>query len=187
MMHASRPAFTHRLRNTVLSTLRAGGFRPNEMFESPRIVRTPGNFSLICRMASMVSLAASRSVPSPLHTVNVSVSISRSPRRMPRDTQKSIRRPAISTLRSAVIAMPTSSMVSATSPAPKRRASSTSFSAFSSPDSKLMELTSMRPPWSFSAASTTSSCVLSTMIGRRHSRPARATSVDMSTRSSRPA
>ena len=146
MMHASIPALMQRSRNTVLSTLRAAGFKPNETFDSPRIVRTPGKACLMRRMAAIVSLAASRSAPSPLQTVNVSASISRSPRRSPRCSQNSIRRRAISTLRSAVIAMPTSSIVSATSPAPNCLASATSFSAFSSPDSKLIELTSIRPP-----------------------------------------
>ena len=146
MMHASSPALTQRSRNTVLSTLRAGGFRPNETFDSPSSVRTPANSFLMRRMAAMVSLAASRSAPSPLHTVNVSASISRSPRRKPRFSQNSIRRWAIATLRSAVMAMPVSSIVSATSAAPKRRASATSCSAFSSPASKLIELTSRRPP-----------------------------------------
>ena len=38
----SRPALTHSCRNTELSTTRAAGLSPNEMFETPSVVCTSG-------------------------------------------------------------------------------------------------------------------------------------------------
>ena len=72
---------------------------------------------------------------------------------------------AISTLRSAVLAMPTSSMVSAISAAPWALASGTTTSALSRPASRLIELTMARPGICSSAARMTSGSVESIWIG----------------------
>ncbi len=72
---------------------------------------------------------------------------------------------AISTLRSAVLAIPTSSIVSAISAAPCALASGMTRSALSRPASRLIELTIARPGICSSAASITSGSVESTWIG----------------------
>ena len=72
---------------------------------------------------------------------------------------------AISTLRSAVFAIPTSSIVSAISAAPWALASGTTTSALSRPASRLIELTIARPGICSSAARITSGSVESTWIG----------------------
>ncbi|SFY48131.1 hypothetical protein STEPF1_01355 [Streptomyces sp. F-1] len=38
----SSPAFTHSSRKTLLSRIRAAGFSPKEMFDSPSVVCTAG-------------------------------------------------------------------------------------------------------------------------------------------------
>ena len=59
-MAESSPASTHSCRKTEFSTWRAAGLRPNETFESPRIVDTPGSSVLIDRMPSIVSMPSRR-------------------------------------------------------------------------------------------------------------------------------
>ena len=72
---------------------------------------------------------------------------------------------ATSSLRSAVLAMPSSSMVSAISAAPCAFASGATRSSLSRPASRLTELTIARPGILSSAASITSGSVESTWIG----------------------
>ena len=74
-------------------------------------------------------------------------------------------RVAISSLRSRVLAMPTSSMVSAISAAPCALAIGTTLSSLSRPASRLTELTIARPGICSSAVSITSGSVESTWIG----------------------
>ncbi len=80
-------------------------------------------------------------------------------------SQSSTMRPAISTLRSAVLAMPTSSIVSAISAAPCSRASGATTLSLSSPASRLTELTMARPGVCSSASLITSGSVESIWIG----------------------
>ena len=72
---------------------------------------------------------------------------------------------AISTLRSAVFAIPTSSIVSAISAAPCWTASGTTVSALAVPASRLIELTIARPGVWSSAVAITSGSVESIWIG----------------------
>ena len=72
---------------------------------------------------------------------------------------------AISTLRSRVLAMPTSSIVSAISAAPWALASGTTVSSFSRPASRFTEFTIARPGICSSARFITSGSVESTWIG----------------------
>ena len=72
---------------------------------------------------------------------------------------------ATSSLRSRVFAMPTSSIVSATTAAPCSTASGTTASALSRPFSMLIELTIARPGICSSAASMTSASVESIRSG----------------------
>ena len=67
----SRPASWHSCRNTELSTWRAAGFRPNEMFDRPSVVCTSGCFCLSSRIASMVSRPSLRDSSWPVQIVNV--------------------------------------------------------------------------------------------------------------------
>ena len=59
-MAASSPACTHSCRNTELSTWRAAGDRPNETFDRPSTVWTPGSSALIRGCASIVSMPSRR-------------------------------------------------------------------------------------------------------------------------------
>src|SRR5205823_2734730 len=72
---------------------------------------------------------------------------------------------ATSTLRSAVLAIPSSSMVSAISAAPWAVASGTTWSSLSRPASRLIELTIARPGICSSAVRMTSGSVESTWMG----------------------
>ncbi len=56
----SRPAFTHSSRNTLLSRMRAAGFRPKEMFDRPSVVCTSGWRRLSSRMPSIVAMPSLR-------------------------------------------------------------------------------------------------------------------------------
>ena len=51
-----RPACWHSCRKTELSTCRAAGFRPKEMFEMPSVKLIPGKRRAISRIASIVSM-----------------------------------------------------------------------------------------------------------------------------------
>ncbi len=77
-MAESSPASTHSWRNTELSTWRAAGLRPNDTFESPRIVDTPGSSVLMERMPSMVSIPSHRLSSMPVDSGNASASNRRS-------------------------------------------------------------------------------------------------------------
>ena len=59
MMAASSPAAMHSWRNTELRTRLSGGLSPNETFEIPRTVVTPGSSSLMRLIASIVATASS--------------------------------------------------------------------------------------------------------------------------------
>ncbi len=72
---ASSPAPTHSARNTELSTTRAAGFRPKEILDSPRMVRTSGWRRLISRMASMVAAPSPRDSSCPVPRVKVNASM----------------------------------------------------------------------------------------------------------------
>ncbi len=100
----------------------------------------------ILSMPSRVHSASLRSSSLPVQMVKVSGSKIRSLSGRPCSRAKAWRRRAISTLRSAVFAMPCSSMVSAITAAPNLRASSRRRRGASSPSSKLMELITALPP-----------------------------------------
>ena len=162
----SRPASTQWWRNTLLSTLRAGRPTPNETFETPSEVFTPGISALIRRIPSIVSTALGRHSSSPVVSVNVRQSKIRTSGSRPCSSQHSwVIRCATSSLRSAVLAIPTSSIVSAISPAPCALASGTTLSSFARPASRLTELTIARPGICWSAVSITSGSVESIWIG----------------------
>ena len=103
-------------------------------------------FSLISLMPSIVSMADGRHSSSPVVSVKVSASKISSSGSSPCSSQiSSLRRWAISSLRSRVLAMPTSSMVSAISAAPWALASGTTVSSLSRPASRFTEFTIARP------------------------------------------
>ena len=93
---------------------------------------------------------------------------------------------ATASLAAASFAIPTSSIVSATSAAPNSRASAAILSNLPSPSSRLIELMIGRPPITFSAASSTSSWVVSIMIGIDTAGTIRRSASVMSRTSSRP-
>ena len=162
----SSPASTQWCRKTLLSTLRAGTPMPNETLETPSDVLTPGRRSLIRRMPSIVSIADGFHSSSPVVSVNVSASkISSSGSMSWSSTTMSRMRVATSSLRSRVLAMPSSSMVSAISAAPWAVAIGTTRSSLARPASRLTELTMARPGICSSAVSMTSGSVESTWIG----------------------
>ena len=149
-----------------MSTARAGTPMPKETLETPSEVLTPGSSDLIRRMPSIVSTAEGRHSSSPVVSVKVSASkISASESRPCSSQTSSWMRWATSSLRSRVLAMPTSSMVSAISAAPWALASGTTRSSLSRPASRLTELTIARPGICSSAISITSGSVESTWIG----------------------
>ena len=162
----SRPASTQWCRKTELSTARAPGETPKETFETPSDVLTSGSSFFSARMPSIVATADGLHSSSPVVSVKVSRSKIKAPGSSPCSSQAiSFIRLAISTLRSAVLAMPTSSIVSAISAAPWAFASGTTMSALSRPASRLIELTIARPGMRSSAALITSGSVESTWIG----------------------
>ncbi len=115
----SSPASTQWCRNTLFSTRRAGRETPKDTFETPSDVLTPEISCLIRRIPSIVSTADGFHSSSPVVSVNVRQSkISVSGSSPCSSQQSSLSRWAISTLRSAVLAIPTSSIVSAISAAP---------------------------------------------------------------------
>ncbi|SQB95231.1 Uncharacterised protein [Clostridium paraputrificum] len=121
----SRPASMHSLRNTELSTWRAAGFRPKEMFDRPRVVWTSGWRFFSSRMASMVSMPSRRVSSWPVEMGNVRQSTMMSCSRRPHvPVMSAMSRSAISTFFSRVRAWPSSSMASATTVAPCSTASS---------------------------------------------------------------
>ena len=129
-----------------MSTARAPGETPKETFETPSEVFTPGISALIAAIPSIVSTAEGRHSSSPVVSVNVRQSkISSSGSRPCSSQHRSRIRLAISTLRCAVFAIPTSSIVSAISAAPCASASGTTRSSFSRPASRFTELTIARP------------------------------------------
>ena len=162
----SSPASTQWCRKTELRTARGRGETPKETLETPSEVFTPGISALIRRIPSIVSTAEGFHSSSPVVRVKVSASkISASGSRPCSSQAMSRIRLAISTLRSAVFAIPTSSIVSAISAAPCALASGTTTSALSRPASRLIELTIARPGICSSAALITSGSVESTWIG----------------------
>ena len=162
----SRPASTAWCRKTEFRTARALGPTPNETFDTPSEVLTPGISSLTRRMPSIVSTADGFHSSSPVVSVNVRTSKISSSRSSPCSSQAiSVIRLAISTLRSAVLAMPTSSIVSAISAAPCALAIGMTLSALSRPASRLIELTMPRPGSCSSAAWMTSGSVESIWSG----------------------
>ena len=162
----SRPASTQWCRKTEFRTARAPGETPNDTLETPSDVFTAGSSRLIVRMPSIVSTALGRHSSSPVVSVKVSASKISSSGSSPCSSQaSSCRRRATSSLRSAVLAIPTSSMVSAITAAPWLTASGTTRSSLSRPASRLTELTIARPGICSSAASITSGSVESIWIG----------------------
>ncbi len=160
------PARTAWSRKTEFSTARAAGLRPKLMLDRPRMIWISGNASRMARIPSKVHWPSLRSSSLPVAMVKVSGSISRSDCGRPNRPQaNSTSRRATSSFRSAVLAMPCSSMVSAITPAPKRRARRSRSAAWRSPSSKLIELMIGLPPCSFSAASITGVSVLSITSG----------------------
>ena len=142
----SSPASTQWCSITELSTWRAAGLSPNDTFDTPSDVRTPGSSRLIRRMPSIVSTAESMYSASPVASVNVRSSKISAPSWMPYSpTTMSRMRFAISSLRCAVFAIPVSSMVSATTAAPASFTSGITESIFTRPFSRLTELTTGRP------------------------------------------
>ena len=102
-MAESRPASMHSLRNTELSTTRAAGLRPKEMFDSPRVVCTSGKRSLIVRIASIVSMPSRRVSSCPVAIGKVSASMMMSEVRIPQFWVRSvINRSATRTFQSQV-------------------------------------------------------------------------------------
>ncbi len=149
-----------------MRTARAGCPTPNETFDTPSEVFTPGRPSLIALIPSIVAIADGRHSSSPVVSVKVSASKISASGSSPCSSQAiSLIRVAISSLRSAVFAIPTSSIVSAISAAPWALARGITRSALSRPASRLMELTIARPGMASSAASITSGSVESTWIG----------------------
>ena len=145
-MAASSPAATASCRNTELRMRRAAGARPKEMLLTPSTLRHPGNSALIRRMPSRVCRAASRRVLSPEPTVKVRQSKSRSSGRRPHSSTAMVwMARATRSLSSALMAMPRSSMVRATTAAPYFFAARQTRRMFTPPSSRLMELTIARP------------------------------------------
>ena len=141
------------------------------------MVKTPGISALMRRMPSSVSTALCRYSASPVASVKVSASkMSWSGSRPYSRATATVRR-AISTLRSAVWAMPFSSMVMQTTAAPKRFTSGSTFRTRSPPFSRLTELTMQRPGYTFSALSMTSASVESIISGASTLWASRRTSV----------
>ena len=109
----------HSLRNTELSTTRAAGLRPKEMFDNPRVVCTSGNRRLTSRIASMVSMPSRRVSSCPVAIGKVRQSMMMSLSRSPQFWVMSVMiRSATCTFQSAVRACPCSSIVSAITAAP---------------------------------------------------------------------
>ncbi len=115
----SSPASVQWCRKTELRAARAGGETPKETLETPSEVFTSGISALIRLIPSIVSTAEGRHSSSPVVSVKVSASkISASGSRPCSSQQSSRIRLATSTLRSAVFAIPSSSMVRAITAAP---------------------------------------------------------------------
>ena len=162
----SSPASTQWWRKTELRTARGRGETPKETLETPSEVLTPGISALIRRIPSIVSTAEGLHSSSPVVRVKVSASKISASGSSPCSSQAISRiRLAISTLRSAVFAIPTSSIVSAIRAAPWAFARGITTSALSRPASRLIELTIARPGICSSAALITSGSVESTWIG----------------------
>ena len=133
---ASRPASTASCRNTEFSTTRAAGLSPNEMFETPRIVKQPGSSCLMRRTPAIVSSALRRSSSMPVEIGSASESKKMSSAGMPHFCVAcSKARFAISNLPSAVRAIPCSSIVPMTTLAPYFFASSSTLAKRGSPSS----------------------------------------------------
>ena len=121
---------------------------------------------MIALIPSIVAIADGFHSSSPVVSVKVRASKISASRSRPCSSQAiSVIRFAISSLRSAVFAIPVSSIVSAISAAPCALASGITRSAFSRPASRLIELTIARPGIASSAASITSGSVESIWIG----------------------
>ena len=165
-MARSRPASTQWWRKTELRTARAWGWSPKLTLLTPRDVNTPGSPALMRRMPSMVSRALRRNSASPVARVKVRSSKIRSSGRRPySSTTMSWMRRATASFRSAVLAIPSSSMVRATRAAPCSTASGTTSSIRARPFSRLMELMVARPGYWRRAASATSRSVVSMTSG----------------------
>ncbi len=162
----SSPASTQWWRKTELRTARAGRCSPKLTLLTPSDVNTPGSSSLMRRIPSRVATALFRNSSSPVASVKVRASKTRSVGWSPKSpvTMSWMRR-ATSSFRSAVFAIPSSSMVRATTAAPCFTASGTTSSIRFRPFSRLMELMMARPGYCRSAASTTSASVESTTSG----------------------
>lgn len=138
----------------------------------------------------MVSSASRRDSSWPVPMVKVRVSMMMSPTSTPHcEVRYSISRTAISTFFSAVRAWPSSSMVSATTPAPCSRTAGISRAIRDpgpSPSSKFTELITARPPSISSPAMITSTSVESSTTGSVEAVANRNASSFMSATPSRP-
>ena len=130
------------------------------------MICTSGNASRISLIPSSVHCPSFRSSSLPVATVNVSGSISRSDCGRPcLSHANSTSRRVTASLASGVLAIPSSSIVSAITAAPNFLASSSRSRGASSPSSKLIELMIGLPPCSLSAPSSTILSVLSMTNG----------------------
>ena len=150
-MAASRPASAHSWRNTLLSTWRAAGLRPNDTLDTPSTVCTPGISALMRRIASIVA-----------HAVAAQVVVARGQREGERvedevartrarsaSTARSWMRWAMRIFHSTSRAWPTSSISRQMTAAPcflAKRHHLVEARARASPSSRLAELSIERPP-----------------------------------------
>ena len=149
-----------------MSTRRALGDTPKDTLDTPSEVLTPGISFLISRMPSIVSTADGRHSSSPVVSVKVRASKMSSSGSSPCSPQiSSCRRLATSSFRSRVLAMPTSSIVSAMIAAPWARTSGSTVSSLSRPASRFTEFTMALPGVCSSASFITSGSVESIWIG----------------------
>ena len=159
----SSPASTQWCRKTEFRTARAFGETPKLTLETPSEVLTPGISALMRLIPSIVATAEGRHSSSPVVSVKVSASKIRDSGSMPwSSTHMSRIRLAISTFRSAVLAIPSSSIVNAISAAPWALARGATLSSLSRPASRFTEFTIARPGILSSASWITSGSVEST-------------------------
>ena len=135
-MDESIPTCIASYKNTELRTTREAGFRPKETLETPSNTWVSGIASLMRRIDSMVSAAFLRSSAIPVEMGRASVSKKISLAGIPSSSVACLyARAAISNFLSAVRAMPSSSIVPITIPAPYCLARLTTLQKRSSPSS----------------------------------------------------
>ena len=184
------PAWMASCRNTEFSTMRAAGLSPKDTLDSPSVVWIPGYVALICRIASMVSMASRRVSSWPVAIGKVSASSKMSLTATFQSlTRVSTSRLAIRTFPSVVRAWPSSSIVRATTAAPCSFTSGmirANREVGPSPSSKFTELITGRPPMSSSPACSTAGSVESITSGSVEALAKRETTSRISATPSRP-